>query len=265
MPVSRTFHDLTVIALDDGEGPFFEPREAAFPDAHQWDEADRRDPGSVRDGGWWLQFRCFALRWPSGRVTMIDAGIGSATAPAKGWAPVPGRLPAELAAAGISPDDVDTVVLTHMHTDHIGWSMDEAGDVFFGQARYLLQRDEIAAIDERSPGLAEWLLAPLRATDQLSPVDGDLVLGDGVRVVATPGHTPGHQSVLLESGDETLVVTGDLLVHVLQLIDPALGYSHEDDQERARATRTSLLEQVTRQGPTILATTHLGEPWVTYP
>jgi glyoxylase-like metal-dependent hydrolase (beta-lactamase superfamily II) len=252
---------VTVLALEDGAGPFFEPRESAFPSAtaEQWAEADRRDPGSVRDGGWWLRFRCFALRPPSGGVILVDTGIGPASAPAKGWAPVPGRLPAELAAAGIAVADVDTVVLTHLHTDHIGWSIDEAGEVTFPRARYLLQRTEIEVIGARVPGLAEWLLAPLRATGQLSAVDGELGLGDGVRVVATPGHTPGHQSVLLDGADETLLVTGDLLVHMLQLIDPTLPYTHEDDPDRARTARTDLLS---RPGPLVLATPHLGAPFV---
>jgi glyoxylase-like metal-dependent hydrolase (beta-lactamase superfamily II) len=259
--MERVVGGVTVVALEDGQGPFFESRESAFAlaTAELWAEADRRDPGSVRDGGWWLRFRCFALRLPSGRVILIDTGIGSASAPSKGWAPVPGRLPAELAAAGIAVTDVDTVVLTHMHTDHIGWSIDEAGAVMFPGARYLLQRDEIDAIDARAPGLAEWLLAPLRASGQLSPVDGELGLGDGVRIVATPGHTPGHQSVLLDGADETLVITGDLLVHVLQLIDPTLPYSHEDDPARARSSRTDLLA---RPGPLVLATPHLGDPFV---
>ena len=77
---------VTVVALEDGEGAFFETRESAFPraTAAQWAEADRRDPGSVRDGGWWLRFRCFALRLPSGRVILVDTGIGSASSPAKG-------------------------------------------------------------------------------------------------------------------------------------------------------------------------------------
>src|SRR5262245_1081114 len=104
MPTSFTFHDLTVIALDDGEGPFFEPRVTAFPAASpaQWARADHEDPGSVREGGWWLRFRCFAVRLPSGRVILVDTGIGSASAPSRAWAPVPGRLPEELLAAQIA-------------------------------------------------------------------------------------------------------------------------------------------------------------------
>jgi len=266
MPRPRVFNDLTVIALDDADGPFFDRREGTFTSVTRsmWAEADRRDPACVRDGAWWLRFRCFALRLASGRVILVDTGVGPANAPSKSWAPVPGRLPEELDAAGIAPTDVDTVVLTHMHTDHIGWSLDEAGDIMFPRARYVLQQSEVDFIEAGAPALAEWLLVPLRANGQLSPVDGDLVLAPGVRIVATPGHTPGHQSVLLEGDGETLVVTGDLLVHVLQLIDPSIGYAHETDQRQARVTRTRVLAEAAARGEVILATPHLGEPFVSF-
>jgi glyoxylase-like metal-dependent hydrolase (beta-lactamase superfamily II) len=135
-------------------------------------------------------------------------------APARTWAPVPGRLPGELAAAGIDPDAVDTVVLTHMHTDHIGWATGNATP-YFRNARYLLQRAEVEAIDALRPATVQWLLRPLRSTGQLSVVDGEVKLGPGRRVLATPGHTPGHQSVLVAAGDELLLITGDLLVHAV--------------------------------------------------
>jgi len=134
---TRVREDLTVLVLDYGGGAFLDPREAAFPGCLRdaLAQADRRDPGSVRDGDWWLRFRCFALRLAYGRVILVNTGIVPAGAPSRSWAPVPGRPPAELDAAGIAAAEVDTVVLTHMHTDHIGWSIDESGDVAFPDAR----------------------------------------------------------------------------------------------------------------------------------
>ncbi|MEH1168112.1 MBL fold metallo-hydrolase [Micromonospora sp. CPCC 205539] len=262
MPLSRTLGSITVTALTDGGGAFFQPRTEAFPQATpaHWAEADRRDPDTVTtDGQWWLPFRSFAIRAGDCPVTLVDAGIGPADAPAASWAPVPGRLPAELAAAGIDPADVHTVVLTHLHSDHIGWAVTGTpGRPFFPNASYLLQRAELAAAESINPGLPAGLIAPLRAAGQLRVVDGETTLTPGVRLLPTPGHTPGHQSVLLTAADERMLLTGDLLVHAVQLVDPTLAYAHEVDPATARLSRITTLRT---HSPTLLATPHLGTPF----
>jgi glyoxylase-like metal-dependent hydrolase (beta-lactamase superfamily II) len=261
MPTSHRAGTATIVALHDGTGPFFRPRQDAFPAATPalWRSADTRDPGAVQDGGWLLRYRCFALRFDDGRTILVDVGIGPAGAPASTWAPTPGRLPEELTAAGIPPAEVDTVVLTHVHADHVGWAVDgDAGTPYFRNARYVLQRAEVAALEG---ALVTWLLDPLRAAGQLSIVDGNVDLGRGVRVVVTPGHTPGHQSVLVEAANGPVLVAGDLLVHAVQLVDPATPYAYEADPNLARASRVAWLAHLeARDG--ILATAHLTEPFV---
>ena len=265
MPPSLQVGQYTVIALADGAGPFFSPRSEAFPDAttEQWAAADQLDPGALdTDGRWWLQFRAFAIRSDQG-VTLVDAGIGPADSPAASWAPVPGTLPASLAAAGIEPSDVDTVVLTHLHTDHVGWAVvGEQAQPFFSNAEYVLQQAELDAIEEVNPQLRSDVIDPLRKTDQLRLLDGDTPLGSGERVLATPGHTPGHQSVLVASERELVAVTGDLLVHAIQLLHPEVAYVHEMDPEQAKASRQQVLHR-TAVGTLHLATPHLTEPFIT--
>lgn len=245
MVVVRHVGAVTVYAIEDGVGTFFTPRAEAFPFAtpDQWATADEFDPGAVTpEGEWRLRFRAFAVRLEDGRVILVDAGIGPADAPASAWAPCPGYLPDSFAEAGLDPAGIGTVVLSHLHTDHIGWWVGG----LFPRAEILLQRNELDWITPR--------LLSLLPRDQLILLDGDSQVGPGVRIVATPGHTPGHQSVLV--GD-SFAITGDLLVHALQLVAPQVGYSNEMDADKARESRIALLSKVDE-----IATPHLTEPFI---
>lgn len=266
MPISRRLGSLTVTALEDAAGPFFTPRREAFPTATeaQWMAVDAFDPEAVTaDGRWWLRFRAFAIVDGYGRTTIVDTGVGPRDPAVDAWTPVPGRLPAELAAAGIDPGAVETVVLTHLHTDHTGWAV-VPGDVpaagrrpFFPNARYVIQRADAA---ELPPSQDERLLLPLRDSGRLHLVDGDHRLSHEITTVHTPGHTPGHQSVLLSHGPDELLLTGDLLVHAIQLLFPELPYAHEDDPGLARETRERMLERIRRRDG-VLGTSHLTNPF----
>ncbi len=243
--VTRQVGTTTVYALEDGAGTFFTPRAEAFAaaTADQWRRADEFDPGAVTaQGEWFLRFRAFAIRLEDGRVILVDAGIGPEGAPASAWAPCPGHLPESLAEAGIDANEIETVVLTHLHTDHIGWSVSG----LFPNAVIVLQRKEL-----------DWVSPRLRALlpeDRLVQLLGDSRLAPGISIVATPGHTPGHQSVLVH---DTLAITGDLLVHAVQLVAPELEYAHEVDPVQAKESRLTLLSKVDT-----LATPHLTEPFV---
>jgi glyoxylase-like metal-dependent hydrolase (beta-lactamase superfamily II) len=264
MAVTRTIGAATVVALEDGAGPYFQPREKSFPGAtaDHWRRADALDPAALTgDGRWWLQFRCYAIRLDGGRTVLVDTGIGAADSLAGDWTPKPGRLPDELAEVGIEPADVEAVVLTHLHTDHLGWAL-TGGAPMFRNARYLLQQADHDAIDELNPGLRERLIAPLRAAGQLSLVEGDVKLAGPIRVVATPGHTPGHQSVLVDGGDDLVLVTGDLILHAIQLVDPDLTYAFDSDPATARRSRRERLAELAERGG-LLATSHLSGPFLT--
>ena len=259
---NRAVGGLSVVALRDARAPFLEWAKA-FPGAgeREWALAREADPAAfAEDGRWWLDIRVFAILGADGGVVLVDTGIGPSESPASAWAPTPGRLPSVLDEAGIAPEDVSTVVLTHLHTDHCGWAVDAAGTPAFPNARYVLQSAETAWIEESAP-LYSWAVRPLREAGQLDEVDGQLTLakaasGETVTVFPTPGHTPGHQSVVVESHDTQLVVTGDVLVHAVQLMTPSVGYVYEHDQELARRTREEVLSR-----NAIFATPHLTAPF----
>ncbi|MEY7970676.1 MBL fold metallo-hydrolase [Saccharomonospora xinjiangensis] len=258
-----------IIALLDAHGPFFLPLRESFGAATDevWARAERVDPGAFGpDGAWNLDFRCFAVRLPHGGVALVDAGVGPASSPAKSWAPVPGVLLDRLTEAGIARDDVRLVVLTHLHEDHFGWSVSPEGVPYFPNARYVVQRTEIEALERAGDDVVlSYVVEPLRRTGQLDAVDGEVCLGrargGSVSTLPTPGHTPGHQSVLVHGSDSRVVITGDVLVHAVQLVDPEVSYRFEADQDVARRTRLALLDD-TRRRPTWLATAHLTRPFV---
>ncbi|MFC7548908.1 MBL fold metallo-hydrolase [Plantactinospora sp. GCM10030261] len=270
---TRTVGGFEVVPLLDAAGPFFLGRQQAFPEATaaDWEAARVVDPAAFGPGdSWHLDFRCFVVRGPQAGVTLVDTGVGPADSPAADWAPTPGRLPAELDRAGIDPADVDTVVLTHLHEDHFGWSVGPDGTPMFPNARYVVQRTEVAALPSGDQARA-YAVDPLRATGQLDEVDGAVRLVTAGRrrsgwigVVPTPGHTPGHQSVVVDGGRARVIVTGDVLVHAVQLVNPEVGYAFEADPEAARRTRRWLLRE-SRGRRTALATAHLNHPWTHLP
>ncbi|MFF8841825.1 MBL fold metallo-hydrolase [Streptomyces sp. NPDC015127] len=255
-----------VLALLDATGTFFKPAALAFPgaDAGAWAKAAAVDPGAAGPhGAWLLDFRCFAVPRPGGRWLLVDAGVGPAEGPGAEWCPVPGRLPWVLADAGIDPADVETVVLTHLHEDHVGWSMAAKGEPMFPGARYVVQRAETEALDRQDP-VWDWVVQPLCDAGQLQAADGALRLGGGVELLPTPGHTPGHQSVLVTGqrpGDRDVMITGDALVHAVQLADPAVAYAHERDPAAARVSREALLALAVERRA-LLGTAHLTRSFV---
>jgi glyoxylase-like metal-dependent hydrolase (beta-lactamase superfamily II) len=258
-----------ITALLDASGPFFLPAGQAFSGATErdWARARELDPGAFGpDDTWQLDFRCFAIHLPAGGVALVDAGVGPVGSPASSWAPVPGHLFERLAAAGIDPAEVRMVVLTHLHEDHFGWTVSPEGVPHFSNARYVVQRSEVDALERESNQVVlSYVVEPLRRAGQLDTVDGEVCLaravGGAVTTLPTPGHTPGHQSVRVRGPWRQVVITGDVLVHAVQLVDPEVGYRFESDQDLARRSRVTLLEDAERR-PTVLATAHLTTPFV---
>ena len=233
-----------VVALCDTYGTFPQPLEEVL-------------PGAGRSGAWALHVHCFLLR-VAGRVVLVDAGVGPPEAPAAGWFRRPGQLLTELGRVGLAPQDVTHVVLTHLHVDHVGWTVHGSPDQLtptFPNARHLVQQTELAYL---APGaLYDSYVRPLRDGGLLDAVDGAARPLPGVDLMPTPGHTPGHQCVAVDLGEETLLVTGDAFVHPAQLTDPCVGYRYEADLAVAIETRRRLLDRAARRR-TVLAPAHFS-------
>lgn len=165
---------------------------------------------------------CPLLVRAPGATVLIESGLGDKLDERRRrnfGVRFPSRLDASLAALGLSREDVDLVVLTHLDWDHAGGCTlrDPDGRVrpAFPRARYVVQRAELedAMRPNRRSQHAYWPenWQPVAESGQWWPVDGEVQLTEGVTVVPTGGHTRGHQAVLLGSGGETALHLGDLL------------------------------------------------------
>jgi glyoxylase-like metal-dependent hydrolase (beta-lactamase superfamily II) len=267
---SLTVGTVKVTAHCDVTGDFPAPLAEAFPQvpAAAWVPWRSRHPGAFSGPDRWrLRDWCFVVR-ARDRVVLVDTGVGGPGAPGASWIGTPGRLPDELAAAGIEPDEIDLVVLTHLHLDHVGWNLAWDGGrprPLFPRARYLVQRadwDLFASRPEEVRVAFDRCVAPLRELGVAELLDGDRTLDGQLRLVHTPGHTPGSQSLVVRSGGDAVLLWGDVANHPAQVGEPDWGPAADVEPEAARATRRRLLDQVEAEGMW-LAPAHFPEPFGT--
>ncbi|MGW6918391.1 MBL fold metallo-hydrolase [Kitasatospora sp. NPDC054939] len=263
-----TVHRIDEIPLPPQTGPWLLPD--ATPEvvgAHPWLRPDFAD----RQGVLRLDSHSFAVVVDGLRV-VVDTGIGNAktrTNPA--WHNLDTDYLDRLTAAGFPPETVDLVVLTHLHTDHVGWNTrpDGAGGwtPTFPRARYLVSRTERAFwagqdMDEPRRLMFRDSVLPVEDAGLLDPVNvpaGGLSVTPGLTLLPTPGHTPGHLAVRLGSGGASALVTGDCIHHPVQLARPAVDSCVDIDPALARATRRALLASLAGTD-TLLLGTHFPPP-----
>ena len=265
-----TVGSVQVTALCDVTGDFPAPLEQAFPQVEEaaWGPWRRRHPGAFGGPGRWrLRDWCFVVR-ARDRVVLVDTGVGGPGTPGATWIGIPGRLPEELAAAGVEPDEVDLVVLTHLHLDHIGWNLAWDGDQprpRFPRASYLVQRADWELFASRGDEAREAFdrcVAPLQALGVAELVEGDRTLDAELSLLHTPGHTPGSQSLLVRSGEDALLLWGDVANHPAQVGEPDWGPGSDVLPEVASGTRRQLLDRIETEGMW-LAPAHFPEPFGT--
>ncbi|MEP7060169.1 MAG: MBL fold metallo-hydrolase [Actinomycetota bacterium] len=258
---------ITVTALLDGAADAG-PMADSFPGAPQDQALAYRDryPGVFgANDGWHLIVRTWLIR-AEGTLILVDTGIGRDGAPGPEWFGSNGRLLEELEADGVAPADVDTVVITHIHDDHLGGTV-VAGKPAFPEARYVIQtadiswQRELATKSEEDHAFWNILLQPLEDAGLLHEIQGDAELVSGVRAQLMPGHTPGHQVVRVGSGTERLLISGDAFTHPMQLEHPDWTNVSDNDPAGAAASRRKLITELGSDPGLLIAPTHFEGPF----
>lgn len=274
--IPQTLGDMTVSRIVEYEGPIFPPG-FLFPDA---------DAETLRANADWLQpafidpasanlimsFHSFVVRTPRHTI-LVDTCLGNQKhRPQRDfWHMRDGPYLADLAAMGIAPEDVDFVMCTHLHVDHVGWNtrlIDGRWVPTFPNARYLFGRRElehwqsVAAaepVESVNHGSYQDSVLPVVEAGQAVLVDDGHTLDDGIWVEDAPGHTPGNAMIRLKSGDGNAVLTGDTIQHPLQLARPDWSSAFCDDPAQSRESRTRLIEGAA-DTDTLVLTGHFPNP-----
>ncbi len=204
------------------------------------------------DGTLAMNFGCFLLRTP-GLTVLVDTGVG-------------GTLLQELAARGVEPAQIQAIAYTHLHGDHIGWNLTGAGDdarLTFPNARYHVPRGDWshyvdASSDKYNPNVhAKFRLMEERGLIEL--VDDGAALCPELTIMASPGHTPGHCCILVESEGQRAIIVGDAMIHPIQVGHPEWNSSYDGDPTSAARTRAGLVDRMAREG-SLGAVSHFAAP-----
>ena len=269
---SWTVGDVTVHRIDEtllppATGPWLLP--SATPDLVT--QQDWLHPHFADDQGTLhIASHSFAFTLDGLRI-LVDTAIGNGKERANpAWHHLDTDYLQRLTAAGFPPDSVDLVILTHLHADHVGWNTREVNGQWvptFPHARYLTSRTEREFwagydMDEARSQMFRDSVLPLEQAGLLDlvdlPPDGELIT-PGLRLLPTPGHTPGHLAVELTSQDETALITGDSIHHPVQLAHPTIGACVDIDPEQSETTRRTLLDSLADTDTLVLGT-HFAPP-----
>jgi len=167
---------------------------------------------------------------------------------------------------GFAPQSIDRVLCTHLHFDHVGWNTRLENGTWiptFPNARYLFGAAEWEYWkDEEDPyesHALEHALKPIFAAQLVDLVDANHRINDEVSLIPTPGHTPGHVSILIKSAGEQAVITGDMFHHPCQMAQPGWIDMADTDSSLAEKTRIAFMQRFGDASTTVLGT-HFATP-----
>lgn len=187
-------------------------------------------------------------------LVLIDTGAASC------FGPTMGNIVANIKASGYQPEDIDTVLLTHMHPDHICGLVNAKGEAVFpratvwgatSEAAFWLDKNvELTAPEDARPffGMAQNAIEPYVKSERFKTFAPGEQLLTGFSVVPTPGHTPGHTSYLLQSGKDGMLIWGDIIhAYAVQLNHPEVSIEFDVTPAQAIKSRKTVLEKVANQ------------------
>lgn len=199
------------------------------------------------------------------KLVLIDTGAGSL------FGPTLGKLVQNLRAAGYQPEQVDEIIITHLHPDHVGGLAVNGQRVFPNamvraeqeDADYWLSADNLAAAPEESKGFfqgAQAMLKPYVDAGMFKPFTGDTDLLPGIRAQVTHAHTPGHSTIAVESKGQRLLIIGDLIhVAAVQFDHPKVSIGFDSDNKNAVKQRIKVFNKIAKNGD-LTAAAHLSFP-----
>ncbi len=192
-------------------------------------------------------------------LVLVDTGAGD-------FAPTTGKLMPNLSAAGITAAQIDTVILTHGHPDHIGGNLDNEGKPAFPNARYVMWQEEwnfwttgpdlsSLPVDDHLKqvilNFADKCLPPLKP--RLDLIDRESAILPGIQAIAAPGHTPGHMALSISSNDEQLLAIVDTVLHPIHLEQPEWYSAVDLLPDKTVATRHRLLKRAVEEQALVFA------------
>jgi glyoxylase-like metal-dependent hydrolase (beta-lactamase superfamily II) len=220
------------------------------------------------DGRMRMNFQAFVVA-SKGRRIMVDTCIGNdRKREFDVFSNLQGTFLEDLETAGYPADTIDTVICTHLHLDHCGWNthlVDGRWVPSFPNARYLFGKAEWAHWQAQAKAGAPHMehvhdaIEPIIAAGLADFIDPDHVITDEIRLIPTPGHTPGHVSVQISSAGRDAVITGDVVHHPVQMAEPDWENNFDMDKAAGAATRKSFFARY-EDKPALVITSHFADP-----
>ncbi len=228
--------------------PFQVPYEIFFPavDKAEIETYQEHYPASWSNGLFATQASAYAIR-SQGRTFLCDTGFGPG--PIAFLNNATGNLLNDMRAKGVDPADVEAVVFTHLHGDHVGWNLAADGKPNFPKARFFVPQADWDFFKADLPNQQHMRqVMPLDEMGLMELVSGEKAISPEITTMPTPGHTPGHQSVMVSSDGERVLITGDLAHHPAQVDRTDWCSAFDIDHPTTSATRANVFARLEADG-----------------